>query len=143
MARKDPKSVARQVLEEAFNKGNMQVIDELVARNYVGHDPTAPQPIKGPVGLKEMAAGYRAAFPDLKVTIMDQIVEGDWVATRWSAMGRHDGDLWGIGPTGKTATITGVSFERVVDGKLVESWESWDALGLLRQLEVIPEKVAV
>lgn len=141
MTSSDPKSIARRVIEEAFNEGKLEVIDELVADAFVGHDPAAPEPITGSLAFKEMVAGYRAAFPDLKITIMDQLADGQFVATRWRAVGTHDGDLWGIAPTGKSATITGISFERVAGGKLVESWENWDALGLLRQLGVVPETV--
>jgi len=143
MAQADPKNVTRRIMEEAFNKGKLQVIDELVAKSFVGHDPAVPEPIKGPEGLKAMVGGYRAAFPDLKITVMDQIEEGPWVATRWRAAGRQDGELWGISPTGKRVTITGIAFERVEKGKLVETWDNWDALGLLRQLGVVAETVAV
>ena len=139
MASTDPKKVVRRFLEEAFNKGNLSVLDDLVAGGYVGHDPAIPQPVKGPEGVKEMVGGYRAAFSDLQITIMDQLAEGDKVATRWRAVGTHDGELWGITPTGKKTTVTGIAFDRVTDGKLIEGWDNWDALGMMRQLGAIPE----
>lgn len=142
MASTDAKKVTQRIMEEAFNKGKLEVIDELVAKSFVGHDPAVPEPVKGPDGLKAMVRGYRAAFPDLKLKVLDQIEEGPWVATRWRALGTHDGELWGISPTGKPVAITGIAFERVEKGKLVETWENWDALGLLRQLGAVPETVA-
>jgi steroid delta-isomerase-like uncharacterized protein len=134
----DGKRIPRQMIEEVYNKGRVDVIDELVAPGYVGHDPALPQEIAGPQGEKEIVAGYRAAFPDLLVTIDDQVAEGDRVVTRWTARGTHTGDLWGIAGTGKEVTIAGTTIDRIQNDRLVESWSNWDALGLMQQLGVVP-----
>jgi steroid delta-isomerase-like uncharacterized protein len=134
----DAKRIPRQMIEEVYNKGRVDVIDELVAPGYVGHDPALPQAIAGPEGEKEIVAGYRAAFPDLVITIDDQVAEGDRVVTRWTARGTHTGDLWGIAGTGKEVTVTGTSIDRIQNDRLVETWSNWDALGLMQQLGVIP-----
>ncbi len=132
------KRVSRRVVEELFNEGRLEVADELAAPQYVGHDAALPEPSHGPDGLRHAAAGYRAGFPDLRLTIEAQLAEGDLVSTRWRAVGTHTGDFWGLPPTGRQATVSGVTVDRVAGGRLVESWTSWDALGLMQQLGVVP-----
>jgi steroid delta-isomerase-like uncharacterized protein len=133
------KAAARRIAEEFFAGGNFKIADELVDASFVGHDIASPEPIRGPEGLKQQAKGYRDAFPDLNLTIEEQIAEGDMVATRWTATGTHKGDLFGISPTGKQTTVGGMTFDRFSGGKIVESWDYWDALGLMQQLGAIPE----
>ena len=132
------KKVSRRLTEEAFNQGKYDVIEELVAPTFVNHDP-ATGDTKGPEGTRELIEGYRSAFPDIKITIEEQIAEGDLVATRWTGTGTHKGELMGIAPTGKGTTVTGVTIDKVKDGKIVESWNNWDTLGLMRQLGVVEE----
>jgi len=132
------KALARRLLEEAFNAGRLDVTEELVASDYVGHDPSLPEEVRGPAGVKELIAGYRAAFPDIRVTFEDQIAEGDLVVTRWRATGTHEGELMGIPATGKQATVTGITIDRIADDLIVESWHNWDTLGLMQQLGAIP-----
>jgi steroid delta-isomerase-like uncharacterized protein len=129
---------SRRILEEIFGAGNYGVADELVAADAVGHDPALPEPVIGPDGVKEAARGYRSAFPDLTITTDTVIAEGDLVAIRWTARGTHKGDLFGIAPTGKEATVTGITIDRHAGGKIAESWTNWDTLGLLQQLGAVP-----
>ena len=131
------KTVSRRLVEEAFNKGKVDVIEELVAPTFVNHDP-ATGDSKGPQGTRELIEGYRSAFPDLEITIAEQLAEGDLVATRWTAKGTHKGELMGIAPTGKQSTVTGVTIDKIENGQIVESWNNWDTLGMLRQLGVVP-----
>ena len=93
MSTEENKALARRVLEEMFNAGNLDVADELLAPDYVDHDPTLPEDVHGPEGFKEYVATYRSAFPDLHIQIEDQIAEGDRVATRWTGTGTHNGEL--------------------------------------------------
>ncbi|MFQ5884656.1 MAG: ester cyclase [Thermoplasmata archaeon] len=130
-------ALVRRVFEEVWNQGKLDVIDELVATDYVLHDPATPG-ISGRDGYRQFVTIYRTAFPDLKFTVVDQISEGDKVATRWTSTGTHKGDLMGIPPTGKQTTSTGIVISRIVDGKGVEDWSIWDAMGLLQQIGVIP-----
>lgn len=139
----DGKRITRQVIEEVFNKGRLDLVDELIAPKYIGHDPALPQDIAGPDAQRELVAGYRAAFPDLSLSIDDQIAEGDRVVTRWKARGTQTGDLWGIAATGKEVTVTGTTIDRIKDGRIVESWTNWDALGLMQQLGVVPAMAQV
>jgi len=132
------KEIVRRLGVEPW-EGNLGVIDELTAPDYVGHDPSMPEPQRGPEGIKEFVSGYLAAFPDGKFTIDEQLAEGDLVATRWTGRGSHQGELMGIPPTGKQVTVSGITISRVVKGKVVEEWTNWDTLGMLQQLGVVPE----
>jgi len=131
------KTLSRRVNEECFNRGNLAVADELLAADYVDH-AAPPGLAAGVEGFKQLVAIYRTAFPDLQVTIEDQIAEGDRLATRFTASGTHQGELMGIAPTGKTVTVSGIAIERMVDNKIVEHWLVSDQLGMLQQLGVIP-----
>jgi len=132
------REISRRILDEVFNQGREEVADELIAPEAIGHDPALPEPTRGPEGLKQNAATYRGAFPDLRVGIDDQCAEGELVCTRWTAKGTNTGDFWGMAATGKQATITGITIDRIAGGKIVESWTNWDTLGMLQQLGVVP-----
>ncbi len=132
------KTASRRIIEEIFGAGKFDLADELLRRDAVGHDPALPEPVQGPEGLKESARGYREAFPDLKATVEQVVAEGDLVATRWTCRGTQKGELFGIAPTGKQVTVTGITIDKYVDGKLAESWSNWDTLGLMQQLGAVP-----
>ena len=132
------KQISRRILEELFSEGRMETADELIAPGAIGHDPSLPAPTRGPDGVKQAAAGYRAGFPDLRIRIEDQCAEGDLVTTRWSAIGTNTGEFWGIPPSGKQVTVTGITIDRIIVGTVVESWTNWDALGMMQQLGVVP-----
>jgi steroid delta-isomerase-like uncharacterized protein len=131
------KAISRRADEELFNRGNLDVADELFAPDFVYHNP-AGEELRGPENVKRYAVMLRAAFPDLHQTIEDQIAEGDKVSYRWTARGTHEGEPMGIAPTGKQVTFTGIAVARLADGKIEEMWENYDALGMLQQLGVVP-----
>jgi steroid delta-isomerase-like uncharacterized protein len=135
----DNKAQSRRVIEEVWNKGNLEVIDELVARDHVLNDPSYPDPGRGPESVKRFVRMYREAFPDVRITIDDQIAEGDKVVTSWTARGTHRGALMGIPPTGKKAEVSGILIDRFSGGKIAETLGRWDTLGLLRQIGAVPE----
>jgi steroid delta-isomerase-like uncharacterized protein len=132
------KDIVRRLNEEPWT-GNLDIIDELVDPDYIGHDPSTPEPLRGPEGVKEFITTYRTAYSDGRITVDDQIAEGDRVATRWTGRGTHDGELMGIAPTGKQVTVPGLTISRLSNGKVVEEWTNWDTLGMLQQLGAIPE----
>ena len=134
----DARLIVKRLFEEPW-KGNFEVIDEFVAANYVGHDPAEPEPIRGPAGLRANIEMYLAGFPDGGITVDDQIVDGDKVATRWTGRGTQTGEFAGIAPTGKEVTISGLTISRLEGGMVVEEWATWDTLGMLIQLGAIPE----
>jgi steroid delta-isomerase-like uncharacterized protein len=133
------KNVVRRLFEEVWNKGSMPVADELFAPTYTHHDSSTPDAGRGPESEKKRATLYRAAFPDIRLAIEDIIAEGETVTARWSCRGTHKGDLNGIAPTGKQFSISGMSIARFANGKMVEGWVNWDALGLMQQLGVVTE----
>lgn len=132
------KSILRRYFEEAWNEGRLEMLDEIVAPNYVNHDPAVPGLPPGPEGLKPIIAGFRAAFPDLHFSIEDQIAEGDKLVTRWTMRGTHLGEFMGLPPSGKQVTSGGMQIERVVNGQIVEHWRKSDDLGLMQQLGALP-----
>lgn len=138
MSSEQNKAIVTRAIEEPW-KGNLAVVDELVASDYVGHDPASPEPLRGPEGVKEFIATYRAAFPDAQITVKQQLAEGELVATRWSGRGTHEAELLGIQPTGKQVTVSGLTISRLSGGKIVEEFQNWDTLGMLQQLGAIPE----
>jgi steroid delta-isomerase-like uncharacterized protein len=140
MMSEENKALARRFLEEAFNEGNLGVIDEIVASDYVLHDPASPEEeIRGPEGFKGFVQMYRSAYPDTDITVEDQIAEGDAVVTRWTGRGTHQGELLGVAPSGNRVEVTGITIDRFSGGKFVESWTNYDALGMLQQIGAIPE----
>jgi steroid delta-isomerase-like uncharacterized protein len=133
------KTLVRRLFDELWNKGNLQVADELIAPTYLHHDDSTPNLGKGPEGEKKRVNLYRTAFHDFRLSIEDLLAEGETVVARWSCRGVHKGELNGIAPTGKQFAITGVTIARFSNGKIVEGFVNWDALGLMRQLGVVPE----
>jgi steroid delta-isomerase-like uncharacterized protein len=134
------KALTRRVIEEANSRGNLDVVDEFIASDYVLHTPTAPtREVRGTEGYKQLISMQRSAAPDLNFTVEDQIAEGENVVTRYSASGTHQEEFMDAAPTGNQVTTTGIVISRIVDGKIVEEWLEWDVLGLMQQLGAIPE----
>lgn len=138
MAAEENKALVRRVFEEAWNGGDLDVFDETSAPDYVLHDPSVPEEVRGIEGVKAFASVFLRAFPDLRFAIEEQIVEEDKVLTRWSSGATHRGELMGIAPTGNRTGVSGMTLSRVSGGKLAEDWNNWDTLGLMRQLGVVP-----
>lgn len=131
------KSIIHRYFDETWNKGNLDVLNEIIADDCVNHDPANPG-VRGPEGYKQLIGMYRAAFPDTRFTVEDQIAEGDTVVTRWTAQGTHEAELMGIPATNKHVTVTGIDIHRISSGKIEEAWSNWDTLGLMQQLGVVP-----
>jgi steroid delta-isomerase-like uncharacterized protein len=134
MMTENNKAIARLLIEEVFNRGNMAVADKIIAPDFVHHDPNTKEFRSGPDGFKHFLQRYREAFPDLHITVEQQIAEGDLVVDRWTGTGTHRGELMGIAATGKPVTLSGMSIHRIVGGKITETWNNYDALTLLEQL---------
>ncbi len=139
MAIEENKDLARRFLDEVYNKGNVDFIDEVTASNWVTHNPTTPEGTSSGVeGARQFIEMYRNAFPDTQMTVEDVIAEGDKVVTRWTARGTHQGEMLGISPSGNRVEVTGISVDRIEDGKFVESWSIYDALGMMQQIGAVP-----
>jgi steroid delta-isomerase-like uncharacterized protein len=133
------KAIVRQQEEELFTQGNLDATDEVYAPDYVGHDPSNSEEVRGLEAAKRAASDYRQAFPDLRVTVEDLIAEGDRVAARLRFRGTHLGELDGIAPTGRRVDCTGIVISRIEEGKIAEDWANFDDLGMMRQLGLIPK----
>ena len=138
MSAEENKTIFRRYVEEVSNEGNLDLVDEIFAR-YVSHQPDGYTEERGPEDVKRFIGEFHQAFPDFHSTIEDQIAEGDKVATRWTIRGTHQGEFRGIAPTGKQITVTGIGIFRFSEGKVVESWDNFDQLGMMQQLDAIPQ----
>ena len=132
------KLLVREFLGEAWGKGNMAAVDELMAADYVEHPSPSNLPA-GTEGLKQLISAYRTAFPDLKVTLDDIFAEGEMVAFRWSVSGTHLGEWLGIPPTGNHVAANGITVFRISEGKVVESWTSIDLSPAEEELQWLTE----
>jgi steroid delta-isomerase-like uncharacterized protein len=138
MSTEENKAIVRRVNDEVWSEGHLDVIDELIADDFVATIVGAPEQIRGPQGFREFVVMYRKAFPDLRITVDEQFAEGETVVTRWTAIGTNEGELMGMPATGKQATTAGININRVSGGKLVQGWGLFDQLGLLQQIGAVP-----
>jgi predicted ester cyclase len=135
------KAVVRRYFEEIWDKGNLELVDELFTTNFVRHGPIATEgEVRGLEDFKGVVGMYRSAFPDLRVPIEDLIAEGDKVVTRWTARGTHEGELIGNAPTGNQASVTGSIIDRISGGKIEEEWVDYDTLHLMQQIGAVPQQ---
>ncbi len=127
------KAIYRRFIQEVFNEGQLDKLDELLSPAYVFHDAPPGTP-EGPEAIRQVVTMFRNAFPDLTITFEDQIAEGDKVCSRTTTRGTHKGTIFGIPPTGKTITMPGLTLVTIADGRVKESWVKNDVLGLMNQL---------
>lgn len=143
MSLEQNKAIVRRFIEEHLGENSQRVNDELLApdcRIYF-YAPGTPLPLDRE-SWKGLCAMLRAALPDIGDRAEEVIAEGDLVAVRWSGGGTHTGEFMGIPPTGKYVSATGIFIGHVKDGRIVEGWENWDALGFMQQLGAIPAPAA-
>ncbi len=141
MSAEENKALIRRFIEEV-DKGNVEVLDRFVAPDYVDHNPPPiPGLAGGLLGLKQMFTFFLKATPGSHV-IEDLIAEGDKVVARITGHGTHEGEIFGLLPTGKQVSMTGIAIYRIAGGKIVERWAQHDILGLMHQLGAIPEQRA-
>ena len=137
MSAEENKTIVRRFWG-VWEEGNIDLVDELLAPDYTNHSPGTPDQPTGPEGVKGVVAMFRSAIPDLRVVVEDMIAEGDKVAVRYTLEGTHEGELFGVPPTGQRLSIKSISVERVSDGKIREHWRITDTLDMMQQLGVIP-----
>jgi steroid delta-isomerase-like uncharacterized protein len=136
------KGLARRIIDEAWNQGKLEVVDEAFAPDYEEHNP---RPGQGP-GIEGYKGGLlmmRAAFPDLFLDVHDMIAEGDRVAVLYTLRGTHDGEMMGIPPSGQRVSSEGMVFARFQDGKVVERWGVQDMVTLLQQIGAFAAAAAI
>lgn len=141
MSAEENKAIIRQWIEEAWNKGNVNLADEIYSSDYTAKDVNDTNKIlRGPEGIKQSVIEVRTAFPDIHFTIDHLIAEGDKVVGAFTISGTHKGDLMSITPTGKSVIFTAVDIWRFEGGKIVERClASMDRLDLMQQLGVVPQ----
>ncbi len=137
MSAEESKTIVRRFWG-VWEEGNIDLVDELLAPDYINHTPATPDQPTGPEGVKGVVTMFRSAMPDLRVVIEDMIAEGDKVAVRYTLEGTHEGELFGVPPTGQRLSIKSIAVERVSDGKIREHWRVTDSLDMMQQLGVIP-----
>ncbi len=137
MSVEENKAVELRFFEEVVNKGNLAVIDELVAANFVDR-AALPGAASDREGYKQFFAAVHSAFLDFHSTLEDMIAEGDKVVQRFTVRGTHKGEWMGIAPTGKQIEVGGIAIHRLAGGKIVEDWASMDMLSMMQQLGVAP-----
>ncbi len=135
-------AAARRVLEEGFNQGSLDVLDEVCTEDFVDHDPLMGDRDKE--GVKQSISAYREAFPDLECVIEEIFAAGDKVVTRWSANGTFQNAFMGQQPTGEKGTpVEGIGIDRFdEDGKIAESWGQWDTMQFMKNIGAVPEGAA-
>ena len=127
-----------EVLQEFFRTGDVDLMDRVLAKNVVQHISAQPPEAQSLEGFKQLLPALPQAFPDVLFEVENLLAEGDMVAFRLTWTATHQGEFFGIPPSGTRATVTEMHMFRIADGKVVERWGEWDALGLMQQLGAFP-----
>ena len=139
MSTEDNKKLSKRLME-CWSQGNVALLDELLAPDFILHDPGSPLPaggIRSREDYKQYLSSFVAAWQG-QFTIEDTIAEGEKVVIRWTYRGTHKGEWRGVSPTSNAVTFTDTATYRIIDGNAVEGWQNVDNLGVLRQLGLIP-----
>lgn len=126
--------IALRLYQEVWNERKLNIVDELISPSHALHDPNLSGSQTGPDAYKQQVVRLTAAFPDLHFAIEDIFSEQDKLVAYWMISATHEGEYEGIPPTGKRIFVHGITIHHFVDGKILDSYVSWDALGLMRQL---------
>jgi steroid delta-isomerase-like uncharacterized protein len=127
-----------QRFTEFINTASEKLATELVSPNAVFHVPGRPEPLRGPSDYLAVIAMMRGGFPDVQWTLEEMVAEGDKVAARFTMRGTHQGNFFGVPPTGKKIEVNAMNFYRFSDGQIVEEHGQPDLLGLMQQIGAIP-----
>jgi len=136
------KTLAHRFIQ-VWAPGNLSVLDELAAPDITVIYPVLGEPVRGAAAFKQLLAHFHAACPDVEISVQEQIAEGDKVVTRWSVCGTHRGELLGVPPTGRPLGWTGITIHRLVGGRVTQERGEEDALGLMRQTDVMHDPILV
>lgn len=137
MATNQTHSPIHRVFDEAFNQGNLAIVDELLSPDHLAHNAFGGGP-NGSAGLKWLIVTFRAAFPDLHCNVEDEIQEGEKFAAHWTMRGTHKGSYMGNPPTGRPVEMQGIIFGRTANDRIVEDWTLVDQMSILQQLGIVP-----
>ena len=124
----------RDYFNEVWNKGNLDLLDDLLCPDYLNHSSSIPDSPPGPAGLKPIVTAMRMAFPDLHYAIQDLIITEDKVVARVKMTGTHTGDFFGIPPTNKSISVNQINIEYIENGRITEHWRITDENAMMSQL---------
>jgi predicted ester cyclase len=130
------KKIIRRLFDEAMNQGRLDVVDQFLGPSFATYG--IPNANPGPNGFKEIVRMFRAAFPDISVTVEEILAEGDVVATRGTMRGTHRGEFMGVPPTGRRVTMGYLDLWRLADGRIIEHHVQMDIAGLMQQFGAMP-----
>jgi steroid delta-isomerase-like uncharacterized protein len=128
-------SIVKQCYADAL-RGDRAALEQILTPDYVVHQPEDHVGVDGLLGMVQI---FRTAMPDMDVTVDHQFADGDYVATRFTVRGTHDGELFGAAPTNRQVVVSGITLSRCENGRIAEEWELVDAAGLLQQIGLLPE----
>jgi steroid delta-isomerase-like uncharacterized protein len=134
----DCKAIVRRLYDEVWNKRRLELADEIISPSHALHDPNVHGSAIGPEAYKRQVTRFIMGFPDLHFSIEDMVCEKEKVAVCWTISGTHKGEFMGIPPSNKKMSVDGITVNHLADGKIMDSYVSWDALGVFQQLGAPP-----
>ncbi|HZW44695.1 MAG TPA: ester cyclase [Dermatophilaceae bacterium] len=133
----DREKLIRRYTDEVWNKGNVDLCDDIFETHASIHDPSFP--VNGVKGIKDQVRQLRVAQPDFRLDVHDVLVAGDMTATRYTLSGTSKKEFRGVPPTGKSYAMSGMTIDKWQNDRIIEEWTVYDLLGCLQQLGIIPE----
>jgi steroid delta-isomerase-like uncharacterized protein len=132
--------LCRFMVEKVFNGGELDLLPVLLAPDAINHELEIFEPsgARGPEPVRRFLRAFRFAFPDLRVKVVDQLADGDRVVTRWQMQGTQSNRLMGIEASHRPVSVEGIRIDRIENGRIAETWNQWDTLGMLRQIGALP-----
>ena len=134
----DNKSIVRLLYDEVWNKRRLELVDEIISPSHALHDPNLTGSAVGPEAYKRLVSRWVAGISDLRFTLEDMVGENEKLAVAWTISGTHKGEFMGVPPTNKKVTVDGITIHHFVNAKIMDSYVSWDAWGMMQQLGVVP-----
>lgn len=133
----DNKSIVRRLYEEVWNKRRLEVVGELISPSHAVQRTDTTDPGIGPEAYERNVTEFVTAFPDLQFTLLDMVAEDDKVVVYWNISGTQQGEFRGIAATGRKISVDGITINQLANGKIMDSYVSYDALGLMQQLGAV------
>ena len=134
----DNRAIVRRLYEEVWNKRRLELVDEIISPSHALHDPNLTDSSVGPDAYKRQVSRFISGIPDLHFTIEDIVDEKEKLAVAWTISGTHTGEFMGIPATNKKVYVEGITINHIVDGKIMDSYISWDTFGMMQQLGAVP-----
>ena len=128
------KEIVRSLYEEVWNKRRLELVDEIISPSHALHDPNLSGSAIGPEAYKRQVARFVTGFPDLRFSVEDTVAENDKIVVAWTISGTHKGEFMGIPATNKKISVDGITINHIVNGKIMDSYISYDALGMIQQM---------